>query len=164
MEQHSNELFSRDAYDDDFKHSCMVCAYSALSSARKQKGNRQKRGELYLRSEGSDDRTRGSYLYQDQVTEDRNDGIRNRVDSRDREIARRAGAGADAEREVVSTEQEALTRKRGLDDKIREFIKQLRELENTIRQAVERISKKIRARLRDRGLKKEVLGNRGLGM
>lgn len=164
MEQHSNEFLSRDAYDDDFKHSCMVCADSALSSARKQKGNRQKRGELYLRSEGSDDRTRGSYLYQDQVTEDRNDGIRNRVDSRDREIARRAGAGADAEREVVSTEQEALTRKRGLDDKIREFVKQLRELENTIRQAVERISKKIRARLRDRKLKNEVHGNRGLGL
>ena len=164
MEQHSNELLSRDAYDDDFKHSCMVCADSALSSARKQKGNGQEWGELYLRSEGSDDRTRGSYLYQDQVTEDRNDSIRNRVDSRDREIARRAGAGTDAEREVVSTEQEALTRKRGLDDKIREFIKQLRELENTIRQAVERISKKIRARLRDRKLKNEVHGNRGLGL
>lgn len=80
------------------------------------------------------------------------------------EIARRAGASTDAEREVVSTEQEALTRKRGLDDKIREFVKQLRELENTIRQAVERISKKIRARLRDRKLKNEVLGGRGLGM
>lgn len=55
-------------------------------------------------------------------------------------------------------------RKQGADDKAREFIKQLRELENTIRQAVERISKKIRARLRDRKLKNEVLGGRGLGM
>ena len=69
-----------------------------------------------------------------------------------------------AEREVDSTEQKALARKRGLDDKIREFVKQLRELENTIRQAVERISKKIRARLRDRELKNEVLGGRGLGL
>ena len=164
MEQHSNELYSGDAYDDDFKHSCVVSVDNALSGAGQQESDKPERGELYLRAQGSDDRAKGQYLHQDQVMERGNDNIRSRADSRDREITRRAGASIDAEREADSTEQKALARKRGLDDKIREFVKQLRELENTIRQAVERISKKIRARLRDRKLKNEVLGGRGLGM
>ena len=164
MEQYSNELSSRNAYDDDFKHSCVVSVDNALSGAEQQKGNEPKRGELHLRTQGSDDRAKGQHLHQDQIMERENDDIRNRADSRNREITRRAGAGADAEREVVSTEQEALTRKRGLDDKIREFVKQLRELENTIRRAVERISAKIRARLKAMEPKKTIHGDRGLRM
>jgi 3-methyladenine DNA glycosylase AlkC len=164
MEQYSNELYSGDAYDDDFKHSCVVSVDNALSGTGQQESDKPERRELYLRAQGSDDRAKGQHLHQDQVMERGNDNIRSRADSRDREITRRTGASIDAEREADSTEQKALTRKRGLDDKIREFVKQLRELENTIRQAVERISKKIRARLRDRELKNEVLGGRGLGM
>lgn len=164
MEQYSNELYNGDAYDDDFKHSCVVSVDNALSGTGQQESDKPERGELYLRAQGSNDRAKGQHLHQDQVMERGNDNIRSRADSRNREITRRTGASIDAEREVDSTEQKALTRKRGLDDKIREFVKQLRELENTIRQAVERISKKIRARLRDRELKNEVLGGRGLGM
>lgn len=164
MEQYSNELYSGDAYDDDFKHSCVVSVDNALSGTGQQESDKPERRELYLRAQGSDDRAKGQHLHQDQVMERGNDNIRSRADSRDREITRRAGASIDAEREVDSTEQEALTRKRGLDDKIREFVKQLRELKNTIQRAVERISKKIRARLRDRKLKNEVLGGRGLGL
>jgi 3-methyladenine DNA glycosylase AlkC len=164
MEQHSNELYSGDAYDDDFKHSCVVSVDNALSGAEQQESDKPERGELYLRAQGSDDRAKGQHLHQDQVMERGNDNIRSRADSRNREITRRAGASIDAEREVVSTEQEALTRKRGLDDKIREFVKQLRELENTIRQAVERISKKIRARLKAMEPKKTIHRDRGLGI
>lgn len=52
-------------------------------------------------------------------------------------------------------------RKQGADDKAREFVGQLRELENTIQLAVERISEQIRASLKAMGLKIRRIGMGG---
>ena len=59
MEQYSNELYSGDAYDDDFKHSCVVSVDNALSGTGQQESDKPERGELYLRAQGSDDRAKG---------------------------------------------------------------------------------------------------------
>lgn len=53
-------------------------------------------------------------------------------------------------------------RKQGADDKAREFVGQLRELENTIQLAVERISEQIRASLKAMGLKIRRIGMGGV--
>jgi hypothetical protein len=164
MEQYSNEFYIGDAYDDDFEHSCVVSVDNALSGTGQQESDKPERRELYLRAQGSDDRAKGQHLHQDQVTERENDDIRSRADSRNREITRRAGASIDAEREVDSTEQKAFTRKRGLDDKVRELAKQLRELKNAIQRTFERIGAKIRARLKAMEPKRTIHGDRGLGM
>ncbi|EAI4962288.1 mobilization protein, partial [Campylobacter coli] len=100
--QPSNEFFSGNAYDDDFKRSCMVSVDKTLSDQQGANNKIEQRENLYTNAERECDSARQLLLPTTRLEKAENDDFRIRINSRNREIT-----GQDNR---ISTSRDEITR------------------------------------------------------
>ena len=155
----SDELLSWNAYNDNFKRDCMVSVDKTLSSIQESNNQEQSRNTLYRDTQEEHHRT-GRLLLLPNPIKAENDNIRNRVNSRDREIARN-GIELSKQRERVATtireynqrkqefNADTNAREREISRRVGEFNIGIIAIQESIRTIKERISTKLRELYRE---------------
>ncbi|MPB26737.1 mobilization protein, partial [Campylobacter coli] len=156
---HSDELLSWNAYNDNFKRDCMVSVDKTLSSIQESNNQEQSGNTLYRDTQEEHHRT-GRLLLLPNPIKAENDNIRNRVNSRDREIARN-GIELSKQRERVATtirgynqrkqefNADTNAREREISRRVGEFNIGIIAIQESIRTIKERISTKLRELYRE---------------
>lgn len=146
----NDNLYMRNVSNDDFQLNCMVSVGKTLSSiARTHNDNKQK--ILH-----SNTKERSNTSQQWRIDSNTNaiggelDNIRSRIDSRNREIAKRTRASINTTREYTERKQPIITRARELDNqlsKLRDFVQEqfryFRELANRVRKTQNLIKQRM---------------------
>lgn len=155
----SDELLSWNAYNDNFKRDCMVSVDKTLSSIQESNNQEQSGNTLYRDTQEEHHRTGRLLLLPNQLKAE-NDNIRNRVNSRDREIARN-GIELSKQRERVATtirgynqrkqefNADTNEREREISRRVGEFNIGIIAIQESIRTIKERISTKLRELYRE---------------
>lgn len=155
----SDELLSWNAYNDNFKRDCMVSVGKTLSSIQESNNQEQSGNTLYRDTQEEHHRTGRLLLLPNQLKAE-NDNIRNRVNSRDREIARN-GIELSKQRERVATtireynqrkqefNADTNAREREISRRVGEFNIGIIAIQESIRTIKERISTKLRELYRE---------------
>ena len=155
----SDELLSWNAYNDNFKRDCMVSVDKTLSNIQESNNQEQSGNTLYRDTQEEHHRTGRLLLLPNQLKAE-NDNIRNRVNSRDREIARN-GIELSKQRERVATtireynqrkqefNADTNAREREISRRVGEFNIGIIAIQESIRTIKERISTKLRELYRE---------------
>lgn len=114
--KHTNELFNGYAYNDDFISNCVVSVDKALSNRQELNDKGQRRNDISLDTQTENERTREPLFLATQLKKDEIDNIRDRINSRSREIT--------GENNRISTSRDEIT---GNYKNIRERFKKCRE-------------------------------------
>ncbi|EAH6342840.1 mobilization protein [Campylobacter jejuni] len=142
----SNELFNRNANNDDFINACVASVDKTLSNRRKLNNKITRWKSFSLDTKTTNERTGQSLLFNARLKEIKNDNIRSRINIRNREITREDNRISASRNEITRDNQE---RKNSIRERFRSYEKQTQWL-NTEFQGFERENERNRTLIQAR--------------
>ncbi|EAJ9170258.1 mobilization protein [Campylobacter jejuni] len=142
----SNELFNRNANNDDFINACVASVDKTLSDRRKLNNKITRWKSFSLDTKTTNERTGQSLLFNARLKEIKNDNIRSRINIRNREITREDNRISASRNEITRDNQE---RKNSIRERFRSYEKQTQWL-NAEFQGLERENERNRTLIQTR--------------
>ncbi|EAJ1120115.1 relaxase/mobilization nuclease domain-containing protein [Campylobacter lari] len=149
-----NELPTRNASNGDFIDICLVSVDKALSNKQGIYERGTEREKISLDTKNNDERTGKSLLFSDRIEKRKDDNFRNRINSRNREIARRDIEISRRNREFADNSQERARRTQEHKKRLSDIVSESREVERRQRELRELLQDGIR-KFRER-IKREI--------